>query len=29
VLVFVVLNTIVDLLYAVLDPRVKLGTRAI
>jgi peptide/nickel transport system permease protein len=28
VTVFVVLNTIVDLLYAVLDPRVKLGTRA-
>jgi peptide/nickel transport system permease protein len=25
---FVVLNTFVDLLYAVLDPRVKLGTRA-
>ena len=25
---FVVLNTIVDLVYAVLDPRVKLGTRA-
>ena len=29
VTVFVVLNTIVDLLYAVLDPRVKLGTRAL
>jgi peptide/nickel transport system permease protein len=29
VTVFVVLNTIVDLLYAVLDPRVELGTRAI
>jgi peptide/nickel transport system permease protein len=28
VTVFVVLNTIVDLLYAVLDPRVALGTRA-
>ena len=28
VTVFVVLNTVVDLLYAVLDPRVKLGTRA-
>jgi peptide/nickel transport system permease protein len=28
VTVFVVLNTIVDLLYALLDPRVKLGTRA-
>jgi peptide/nickel transport system permease protein len=28
VTVFVVLNTLVDLLYAVLDPRVKLGTRA-
>ena len=25
---FVVINTIVDILYAVLDPRVKLGTRA-
>jgi peptide/nickel transport system permease protein len=29
VTVFVVLNTVVDLLYAVLDPRVKLGTRAL
>jgi len=28
VTVFVVLNTIVDLLYALLDPRVELGTRA-
>jgi peptide/nickel transport system permease protein len=28
VTVFVVLNTVVDLLYALLDPRVKLGTRA-
>jgi peptide/nickel transport system permease protein len=28
VTVFVVLNTIVDLLYALLDPRVKLGARA-
>jgi peptide/nickel transport system permease protein len=28
VTVFVVLNTIVDLLYAFLDPRVKLGMRA-
>jgi len=28
VTVFVVLNTIVDLLYALLDPRVTLGTRA-
>jgi peptide/nickel transport system permease protein len=28
VTVFVVLNTVVDLLYAVLDPRVELGTRA-
>ena len=28
VTVFVVLNTIVDILYAALDPRVKLGTRA-
>ncbi|HEY3483846.1 MAG TPA: ABC transporter permease [Ilumatobacteraceae bacterium] len=28
VTVFVVLNTIVDLLYAVLDPRVQLGARA-
>jgi ABC-type dipeptide/oligopeptide/nickel transport system permease component len=26
--VFVVTNTIVDILYAVLDPRVTLGTRA-
>ena len=29
VTVFVVLNTLVDLLYAYLDPRVKLGTRAL
>ncbi len=28
VTVFVIVNTTVDLLYAVLDPRVKLGTRA-
>ena len=28
VTVFVVTNTIVDILYAVLDPRVTLGTRA-
>ena len=28
VTVFVVLNTVVDLLYALLDPRVQLGTRA-
>jgi peptide/nickel transport system permease protein len=28
VTVFVVLNTVVDMLYAFLDPRVKLGTRA-
>jgi peptide/nickel transport system permease protein len=28
VLVFVVINTIVDVLYAVLDPRVSLGSRA-
>jgi len=28
VTVFVVLNTVVDLLYALLDPRVELGTRA-
>jgi len=26
--VFVVINTIVDVLYAVLDPRVSLGSRA-
>jgi peptide/nickel transport system permease protein len=25
---FVVVNTVVDLLYAVLDPRVALGSRA-
>jgi len=28
VTIFVVINTIVDVLYALLDPRVKLGTRA-
>jgi ABC-type dipeptide/oligopeptide/nickel transport system permease component len=28
VLVFVFVNTIVDVLYAVLDPRVSLGSRA-
>jgi peptide/nickel transport system permease protein len=28
VTIFIVINTIVDILYAVLDPRVKLGTRA-
>ena len=25
---FVIVNTVVDLLYALLDPRVKLGTKA-
>ena len=28
VTVFVVINTIVDVVYAVLDPRVSLGSRA-
>jgi peptide/nickel transport system permease protein len=28
VAVFVIMNTIVDILYALLDPRVTLGTKA-